>query len=366
MFPGLENDYNVSQASPDQVLFKSGRIYEHKIIRINYTMYDVRRGQDTFNPNSDHRDIMVLARGSIEGSETPHHFRYARIIGIFHANVQYVGPGAKDYNTRRLDFLHIRWFELVPSDPQLGELALDMLRFVPMSNRDAFGFLDPAEVLRGCHIIPAFAKGRLHPDSNTSSSYMVKDSDDWRNYYVNRYSVYYIRVVSLYIDATAGRFVDRDMLMRFQWGFGVGHAYSHLRDPQVDKVESTQDCSHIAASPADYLPAISGTSRSPIDEFDDLEDNFSISGLDWELPEKDYCEAENGSSDMDETMDDTYPPSPDEFNDLDPCLSLADLDALTWEMSEDEDDGSGGGSDQDTDASEMYEMYGSDRGDGDL
>jgi hypothetical protein len=26
-----------------------------------------------------------------------------------------------------------------------------------------------------------------------------------------------------------GRFVDRDMLMRYHWGLGIGHAYSHIQ-----------------------------------------------------------------------------------------------------------------------------------------
>lgn len=188
--PGLDNNYNTSEVSLDHVLFKSGRIYGHNIFRINYTTYDVRRSQDTLNPNTDHRDIMMLDGGSTDGSGIvePHRFCYARIIGVYHANIQYIGPGLKDYSPRRLDFLHIRWFELVPPDPHYGGLALDRLRFVPMNSKEAFDFVDPAEALRGCHLIPAFAKGRLHPD-NTASSCLAKDSNDWKFYYINRYSV---------------------------------------------------------------------------------------------------------------------------------------------------------------------------------
>jgi len=37
--------------------------------------------------------------------------------------------------------------------------ALDTVRFVPMADEDVFGFVDPADVLRGCHVIPSFADG---------------------------------------------------------------------------------------------------------------------------------------------------------------------------------------------------------------
>ena len=33
-----------------------------------------------------------------------------------------------------------------------------------MDEEDAFGFVDPKDVLRGCHILPRFAAGKRHPD----------------------------------------------------------------------------------------------------------------------------------------------------------------------------------------------------------
>lgn len=179
--PGLDNSYNVSEASLNQVLFKGGRIYQHNILRINYTTYDLDRSQDNFNPNTDHCDIMMVAGGREEESEvSSHNFCYARIIGIYHANVQYIGPGLKDYGATRLDFLHVQWFEMVPRHARDDGVPLDMLRLVPSNTTDAFDFVDPAEVLRGCHLIPTFAKGRLHPDNT------VPLSRDWKYYYINK------------------------------------------------------------------------------------------------------------------------------------------------------------------------------------
>ena len=57
--------------------------------------------------------------------------------------------------------------------------TLDTIRFLPMADKGAFGFVDPTDVLRGCHIIPSFADGRLHPD-NVAMSRCAGDSDDWK------------------------------------------------------------------------------------------------------------------------------------------------------------------------------------------
>lgn len=192
VLPGLDNSYNGRPATFNHVILKGNRIYRHSIIRINYTTYDVRRGQDSFNPSGSKRDIMLLAGQSADDTDSEavsHRFRYARIVGIYHVNVQYVGPGLKDYNPRRLDVLHVRWFQLVLPDPRQDGVELSMLQFVSLNEDHAFGFVDPAEVLRGCHVIPAFAKGKRQPD-DPAISCSRKDSDNWRCYYVNRYDTY--------------------------------------------------------------------------------------------------------------------------------------------------------------------------------
>jgi len=85
--------------------FKGERMYLHNIMRINYTTYDVRRAQDSINPRTNHRDIMLLSH---RDDDTPHHeYEYARVIGIYHVNVVYTGPGMLDYRARRLDFLWV-------------------------------------------------------------------------------------------------------------------------------------------------------------------------------------------------------------------------------------------------------------------
>ncbi|KIK13245.1 hypothetical protein PISMIDRAFT_119194, partial [Pisolithus microcarpus 441] len=177
---GLDASYDASEATVDHLLIRSNRIYQHRILQVNYTTYHVRCRQDIFNPTTDHCDIMMLAAPeNTDESETihqcHHRFCYARIIGIYHANVQYIGPGCSSYLPRRLDFLHVRWFEQVPPNPGDVLCSLDVLRFPPMNEDGTFDFIDPADVLWGCHLIPAFAKGRSHPD-RTSVSSLSKDS----------------------------------------------------------------------------------------------------------------------------------------------------------------------------------------------
>jgi hypothetical protein len=116
-----------------------------------------------------------------------HPFLYARVLGIHHVNVVYVGPGMLDFNARRLDFLWVRWYQQLETRNTTGWKAhqLNQLSFPPMANEDAFGFVDPSDVLRSSHIIPRFAKGRRYSDG-VGLSKCAKDSGDWKFYYAGR------------------------------------------------------------------------------------------------------------------------------------------------------------------------------------
>ncbi|KAG2741798.1 hypothetical protein P692DRAFT_201726206, partial [Suillus brevipes Sb2] len=187
------------EGGTDQVLFKRNHIYHHNIARFNYTTYDTRRDQDVINPKTSHRDIMVLNSTSDDGR-----YRYARVLGVHHVNIVYTGG---PYHTAfKMEFLFVRWFAPI-GHADLGRTALDRLRFPALDSEDAFGFLSPADVMRAAHIIPCFSKGMRHSDGKGLSG-MASDKNDWCEYFVNR-------------------FVDRDMLMRFHYGLGVGHVYSH-------------------------------------------------------------------------------------------------------------------------------------------
>jgi hypothetical protein len=176
----------------NSIFLKNECIYEHSIVKFNYTTYDARRNQDVLNPKTRCRDVMVLARPQDEAdsseSHRPHPFWYVRILGVFHANVVYTGVGMRDYVPRRLEFLWVRWFQRVEL-PELNELAgycLDTVKFLPMARGDAFGFIDPIDVLRGSHLPPAFRFGKVHSDGKGLSK-CAGDARDWKVYYVNRF-----------------------------------------------------------------------------------------------------------------------------------------------------------------------------------
>lgn len=173
----------------DSIFFKNDRMYAHRIVRFNYTTYDIRRAQDVVNPRTPHCNIMLLKKPANDAPTLPaiHPFLYARVIGIYHVNVVYTGPGMVNYNPTRFDFLWVRWYEQKPLKPQSNQQpshGLDELVFPPMADEGAFGFVDPSDVLRSCHILPAFNQGVRR--DNVGMSRCAHDSGDFNVYYVGR------------------------------------------------------------------------------------------------------------------------------------------------------------------------------------
>jgi hypothetical protein len=161
-------------------------MYKHNIIRINYTTYDMRRAQDIINPNTDHKDIMMLSSGGLDSQH--HEFCYARVLGIYHANVIYLGTGEPDYRGRRMEFLWVQWFKPMPELPvqkSWTKHRLDALGFLPITDPNAFGFVDPACVLRGCHIIPRFSMGLQDADGRETLQHRT-DPKEWCQYLIGR------------------------------------------------------------------------------------------------------------------------------------------------------------------------------------
>lgn len=180
-----------SKVDAQPIYFKGERIYNHKIIRFNYTTYDVRRSQDVVNPGTSHCNVMLLSgtTGAPFPEESPntvsalrHPYIYAKVLGIFHANVIYTGPGMVDYSPTRMNFLWVRWYKHQGVE---NPDRFDQLYFPPITAEGAFGFVDPADVVRGCHIIPRFSKGKRHP-SGVGFSRLAGDSRDWLVYYIGR------------------------------------------------------------------------------------------------------------------------------------------------------------------------------------
>lgn len=154
-------------------------------MRINYTTYNVCRAQDVVNANTSHHNIMVL-ESPRDDTPAPHPFRYGRVLGVYHVNAIYVGPGMTDYQPHRLEFVWVRWYRRQEANGT-GSVnqKLDRVQFPPVADDDSFGFIDPADILRSCHIIPAFSGGKAHIDG-IGLSRCAQDSFDWASYYVSR------------------------------------------------------------------------------------------------------------------------------------------------------------------------------------
>jgi hypothetical protein len=178
------DEYDFTDQERQDVTLLNNRMYRHKVLRVNYTTYDCRRAQDSLNPRT-HSDIMVLAHED-DNERDKHPFWYARVIGIFHVFVRHIGPKSTNRDTQRMDFLWVRWFGR-DLKYQAGWKAkrLHRLGFLDSDDPFAFGFLDPKEVIRGSHLIPAFAHGRtadlLPPSIARQPS---EDDEDWNNYHV--------------------------------------------------------------------------------------------------------------------------------------------------------------------------------------
>ena len=96
---------NTEHASTTHVLIYHDQLYTHKIIKFNFTTYDMRRDQDVVNPGTLHCNVMVLAQPNSHQLPDEPPFLYGHILGVFHVNVIYNGPGAVDYDSQRFDCL---------------------------------------------------------------------------------------------------------------------------------------------------------------------------------------------------------------------------------------------------------------------
>ncbi|KJA14397.1 hypothetical protein HYPSUDRAFT_142984 [Hypholoma sublateritium FD-334 SS-4] len=259
-----------TDADRNSIRFIGGKIYSVQTCRIYYTSYDLQRQCDAVSPCA-HPDIMLRSPVTEAGAEP---YWYARVIGIYHANVWAENPAIIGGRTaRRMDFLWVRWFGDEPGYRSgFRKARLPKIGFVESTDEFAFSFVDPANVIRGCHLIPAFNAGRsteLLPQSCSIARRLNPgDVDDWLNFYVNI-------------------FADRDMVMRY-YGGGIGH----LDNTPPRQGEAARD-----GQAQDVF--MHDLEELEVDENDDNDDNDDDEvGADSEG--YDYGENENENEDEDE------------------------------------------------------------------
>lgn len=142
----------------------------------------MRRNQDSLNPRT-HANIMVLSPEDDSSPEQHHPYWYARIFGIYHVNVRH--PSLDQ--SKKMIILHVRWFGRdLEHAAGWTNRRLHRIGFVDGQDPDAFGFLDPELVIRGVHLIPAFADGRTKELLGRSIARQPTEKhEDWRYFYVN-------------------------------------------------------------------------------------------------------------------------------------------------------------------------------------
>jgi hypothetical protein len=179
---GVEHEFTDEERMT--LTIDNNRLYQHQVLRINYTTYDNRRAQDTINPRT-RPDIMMLSGENEEGDHA-HPYWYARVLGIYHVRVLHTGKFSKSSQLQTMQFLHVRWFgHHVKHRSGWKARHLHRVSFID-GNSEPFGFVDPAYVIRAAHLIPVFAfretEDLLGP-SNIARREI--DDEDWRFYYVS-------------------------------------------------------------------------------------------------------------------------------------------------------------------------------------
>lgn len=288
-----ENSAELSWQDRQEVQFQANRIFRHKVLRVNYTSYDLRRSQDSMNPRTQ-PDVMLPALDFDPDtgiSPSGHPFAYARILGVFHADIIHSVFGLRP-KAHSMEFLWVRWYRLDKTfTGGLARRRLHRMELVPETDPSAFGFIDPDDVIRGVHLIPAFAHGSIPSTSSYPSNATL-----WKFYYVNMYVSPLTSLTSIQLIFLT-RFVDRDMYMRFRVG-GVGHSVVPIKNhdpPTTDNSDCDDEDVEETLPPILTTPADTNTSDTEGDSGSDSEE---------EGPEEepDVGETE-GSIDEDEDFD---------------------------------------------------------------
>ncbi|KAG0692732.1 hypothetical protein DFH29DRAFT_1008196 [Suillus ampliporus] len=177
-YSGDEDEFSDEDRS--QVIFANNQLFEHSVLRINYTTYDLRREQDSMNPQT-RADIMMLSH---EDDEDRHPYWYARIIKIYHVNVWHYGPGAVPQTApTRMHVLFPGW----------SAKRLHRVGFFKRDDPDSFGFVDPDQVIRGVQLIPGFSYGQTDTRLGPSFVRPPEDKDmDFMYFYVNQSGYVYV------------------------------------------------------------------------------------------------------------------------------------------------------------------------------
>ena len=162
------------------VFIKDDTLYEHPLLTVNYTSYNVQREHDTIHLKYGSEGILVHS----PTAPGPEPWLYARVVAIYHVFI----CTEADPMAKRVELLWVRWMQREVSHLKGPNISKNYARvaYVPQSDTpgEAFGFVDPSHIIRGCHLLPIYALGRTRDRLGTSM--FRHEKGDWRAFYANR------------------------------------------------------------------------------------------------------------------------------------------------------------------------------------
>lgn len=180
---------------------RGDKIHTHNTLRLHYTTYDVRRATDFIKSylkfsstkiqhqtdGNQNRSTIMLSAYDKDDNPKPNSFWYARVLGIFHVYARDIDGSSEDF--KRIDILWVRWFGQDPDQQDRFGWKYKRTERVGFQEDDLegmspFGFVDPSDVVRAAHLIPAFAQRRT---TELLQDSLAQDKEgDFAFYCVNR------------------------------------------------------------------------------------------------------------------------------------------------------------------------------------
>lgn len=160
------------------------RIYKHAILGVNFTSYDMRRCSDCVHPSAERQFVVVKV-----ADDSDHPFWYARVLGVFHT----LARKHPREPHQRLELLWVRWLARDLTRP--GGWRSHRLDRVSYYSDDQtgdslppFDFINPNQVVRGAHLIPAFESGPTfdYLPGQSALAHDLENDGDWKYWYAMR------------------------------------------------------------------------------------------------------------------------------------------------------------------------------------
>ncbi|KAF7964872.1 hypothetical protein HWV62_1965 [Athelia sp. TMB] len=206
----------IEHCDPDIfVSFHKNHMYEHRILRVNYTTYDVRRDQDLINSHSTHCNIMQTQ-----------------------------------------------------TQAQMGPAPIDM---------------------------GAFSAHTISTSATTGQVGRIMNYTGWKSFgsaATELVILYSPKMIKIGKNITlTGNFVDRDMLMRYHLGLGIGHVYGHSSYVSHSLHTATTDSTSIPTASRNpttlSIRDINMEASGGNDSDSDSGGSLDLDNDDWQAPDND-------------------------------------------------------------------------------